>query len=195
MHLPFEPHELSTELVDTGAARAAESLAELVGCYVHLDVCEIYRLPVDELPKLIVDQATILQSFKGKVCGKAMLLFPTANSRAMAALLAGYPAARDIALFEQASVLSEVGNIVLNGVLSSVARLIDDQLYYEGPCFYLDGQLQERLAAKLPTQAEAIQLLAADLSLQIRSREIRGTLLLAFYQETIAPVAKEYSTA
>ena len=118
-----------TELFNHGVGQAAKSLSELAGEEVRLSAPR-----VEEVPKQnIVDQmdtrganriCAVRQEFTGAITTEALLMFPFQQSLQLVQMMVGDGVPLEtLSEMEQES-LAEIGNIVLNAVLSSVVDLL-----------------------------------------------------------------------
>lgn len=175
MQLIDEKLDAMTEVVNIGIGRAAASLSDLVGERIELHVPRVRLLDIYNSDCLSETGLSVVQGFNGAVAGNAMLVFPSQSGRVLASLLAGGVAPEDLQPYEVSGILSEVGNIVLNGVLGSIANVMQANLSYEVPVFHLDQAVCDALG-----KVGDGQLLVADAALAVQSRRIDGKVLLAF---------------
>lgn len=177
MQLNNEHLDALGEVVNIGVGRAAASLSELLGTRIELRVPEIEIRPRLESQET---EIAILQNFEGNVSGTALLAFPTESGQQLAKMLGGYELDEDLSVIELSGILSEVGNIVLNGVLGSMANMIDDDLKYSVPDFFVDRPV-ESLIQRTGNESEASDsLVVADTNFSVRSKNISGSIVLAF---------------
>jgi chemotaxis protein CheC len=118
-----------TELVNIGVSRAAVSLRQMVGRHVVLSVPSIEVTSRETAATLMTERelgplVTVSQTFTGAFSGRAMLIFPAANSVALARAVAG----DDLALEElpdfEDEALKETGNVVLTNCLATMANML-----------------------------------------------------------------------
>jgi len=122
-----------TELVNLGVSRAANSLRELAGEEVLLTVPAVVILAREEAA-IVIGQASankliaVRQAFQGEFSGCALLIFPQQNSLELVrAVTKGQLSLEDIVELEQEA-LAEVGNIILNGCMATIANLLERSL-------------------------------------------------------------------
>jgi len=122
-----------TELVNIGVSRAAVALRGLVGEQVLLSVPSLSVLSRAEAAALLERPEShllvaIRQAFHGEFSGRALLIFPEANSLELVRAVArGELELEDIIELEQEA-LAEIGNIILNGCMATVASLLQRRL-------------------------------------------------------------------
>lgn len=129
--------DMLTEAFNLGMGKAAASLSEMVQEEVLLSVPEITFLSHEEAAIELSNQSSghlsgVSQGFSGPFGGEAMLLFPIDKSLDLVRMLLQdtVPLENLTELEEEA--LNEIGNIILNAGLSSLANLFGQEI-----CTYL----------------------------------------------------------
>ena len=118
-----------TELVNIGVSRAAASLRKMVGSEVLLSVPSIEVITQREAAALIGERevgemVAVRQDFTGAFSGRALLIFPKAHTLELVRAVVGE---EDVEGMEQEA-LAEIGNIILNGCLGSMANMLRQSL-------------------------------------------------------------------
>lgn len=127
-----------TELVNIGVSRAAASLRDMVGEQVFLSVPSVAILSRVRAADLIsLHDASFLigvrQAFHGEFSGRALLIFPESNSLELVRAVVGdHLSFEDILELEQEA-LAEIGNIILNGCIATIANLLQRSLMMSLP--------------------------------------------------------------
>ncbi len=122
-----------TELVNIGVSRAAAGLRKMVSEQVLLSVPSVEVVSRHTAASLVgereSDQLTaVRQDFAGAFSGRALLIFPQGNSQELIRAVVGETiAADDLAEMEQEA-LAEIGNVVLNGCLATMANMLHESL-------------------------------------------------------------------
>jgi chemotaxis protein CheC len=122
-----------TEVVNIGVSRAANSLRDLVGEQVFLTVPSLAILTRAEAAALISRRSgnqliAVRQAFQGEFAGSALLIFPETNSlELIRAVTKGELSLEDIIELEQEA-LAEIGNIILNSCMATIANLLQRSL-------------------------------------------------------------------
>jgi len=119
-----------TEIFNIGAGRAASSLSEIVGDQVMLSVprVQLYRsaeINADVLSLNSPRLGAVKQRFSGPFTADAMLVFT--EDRALEIvhdMMGSQVGVEDVAEFEQEA-MCELGNIILNACLSSMADMLE----------------------------------------------------------------------
>lgn len=177
-----EQKDVFKELVNIGLGRAAGILNELVQSRVYLQTPVIYAFKVKSLednldlfgPKPL---ASVVTNFSGPYSGVSALVFPPEAALNLVSLLTGEEPYLPNLDTLRIGTLSEVGNIVLNGVLGSIANMLGHRLHFSLPLVVEDTFskfITDRFA-----NPESV-LLVAKTHFSIQNREIDGDILLLF---------------
>lgn len=175
-----------TELMNIGVGRAAGMLNEMVDSPIELHVPSVKILAAGELMGELEQSSeeslsSVRLGFGGPIEGTAMLLFPTDSAAKLVGALTGEePGTPDLDAL-RAGTLSEVGNIVINGVMGSIGNLLDLPLTYELP-IYLEASLELLFERAQGQESGATDpaVLVAHTSFTLRDLEVQGTILLIF---------------
>jgi len=118
-----------TELVNIGVSRAAASMRKMVGEQVFLSVPSVEVVSRDSAAALIREReagslVAVRQDFDGAFSGRALLIFPEANSLELVnAVTGGELSPEEITEMEREA-LAETGNVVLNSCLATMANML-----------------------------------------------------------------------
>ena len=117
------------EIGNMGVSRAATSLRQMLGEQVLLSVPAVQivtprdRRPAGrtgQSPKLVAVQ----QAFEGPFSGRALLIFPEAQSLELVRSIVGdEQSLEDVIALEQEA-LAETGNVILNACLATIANVL-----------------------------------------------------------------------
>ena len=169
------------EIVNIGVGHAASSLSELIGSRINLRVPAVSLVAPDACDPNCTEGMSIVQPFDGSLSGSALLVFPTDSGQALARLLGGYDESEEIPEFETSGILSEIGNIVLNGVLGSLANAIETDLLYQVPEFFVNKTFASLVATDTAQCQDALSpVLMADTDFSVESSDIHGSIVIAF---------------
>lgn len=118
-----------TELVNIGVSRAAASLGTMVGEQVLLSVPSVMVVSRARAAELIGPAqnellVAVRQAFSGDVSGRALLIFPEKNSLELVRAVAGKDLSLEDILELEHEALAEIGNIILNACMGTVANLL-----------------------------------------------------------------------
>lgn len=143
------------ELVNIGVSRAATGLRNMVGEPVILSVPSVEVVNRHAAATLIQERESdqliaVRQDFVGVFSGRALLIFPQANSMALVRAVAGDELSSDELIALENEALAETGNVVLNSCLATMANMLQESLDIslpqvirgDGPIFF---ELNERI--------------------------------------------------
>ena len=121
------------ELVNIGVSRAAASLGTMVGEQVLLSVPSVMLVSRSRAAELISASrldllVAVRQEFHGDVSGRALLIFPEKNSLELVRAVAGEGLSLEDILELEHEALAEIGNIILNACIATVANLLERSL-------------------------------------------------------------------
>lgn len=198
MRLKPEEIDALKELINIGVGKAAAVLSEMVNCHINLQVPYIKILTPGELQAEIEELgkqhiAAVQLGFKGPFSGSAALVFPPDSASKLVAVLTGEePGTLDLDSV-RAGTLSEVGNIVINGVMGSIANVLKQQLNYSLPN-YTEDRIENLLA--LNDLDPAITVILARTRFSIEQLHIEGDIILIFelgsFDALIAAINQDY---
>jgi chemotaxis protein CheC len=166
-----------TEIMNVGVGRAAASLSLMVKEEIQLSVPStelLYGTAARERLERSSDRmVAVREVFSGLVSGSAALLFPQAKSLDLVRMVLDENlTAEEVTELEQEA-LVEIGNIILNGCLSSIADSLVGEIETSIPVL-----LHANLATILPQSAGAEPvLLVLTIDFTIRSRDIQGHIV------------------
>ena len=174
---PLELDALS-EVFNHGVGQAAFALSELAGEEVQLSAPKIEELSKRSITEHLSAQGAdricaVRQGFSGVINTDALLMFPVDQSLQLVQLMVGdeFPLAQ-LSEMEQES-LAEIGNILLNSVVSSVADML--QIEFEGTLPQVElGQVGHLLDSE---QGLEDLILSLQIDFSIDSRQIKGYLV------------------
>ncbi|HCR12967.1 MAG TPA: chemotaxis protein CheX [Solidesulfovibrio sp.] len=143
--MPLSPLQLDIlqELINIGVGRAAGMLNQMVNTHIQLQVPVLRVLTQTQVGELYAERPTSVFSavqlgFTGEFAGVSALIFPPESASKLVAVVLGKEEglADDEAM--RRGTLQEVGNIVLNGVMGSIANILREPLRYSPPDFIED---------------------------------------------------------
>ncbi|RAK57545.1 chemotaxis protein CheX [Phenylobacterium deserti] len=122
-----------TELVNIGVSRAASSLRQMVQRQVFLSVPSIEVISRRDAATLMAEReigplVAVRQEFTGAFAGRALLIFPEANSLALVRAVTGDELSEAEAADLEDEALAETGNVVLNNCLATMANMLQRPL-------------------------------------------------------------------
>ena len=186
------------ELLNIGMGRASASLSEMVGEEVELSVPKVDTLSQEEaierIKGLVGDNITaVKESFKGAFWGDALLLFPEEHSLELVrALIKDDTLPLDMLTEMEQEALTEVGNIILNACLGSLANIFQENLEFALPQ-YSQGSCEDVIKSNTSsgTSSEGVLLLQMNFALQ--KTKVSGYLTLIMDVASMHALSKQLS--
>ena len=117
------------EIANMGVSRAANSLRQMVGEQVLLSVPAVKIVTRQAASKLVEPNnskklVAVQQTFDGPFAGKALLIFPEAQSLELVRAIVGDEHSLEDVIDLEQEALAETGNIILNGCLATIANVL-----------------------------------------------------------------------
>ncbi len=170
------------EIVNIGVGRAAGQLNEMTGSHIRLKIPFVDLVPFQDITKeeekIIQGKvlSAVLLDFKGSFSGVTAIVFPPESALALVMLLTGETEDSPDLDVMRIEALKEVGNIVINAVMGSIANVLSEHLTYSLPVYY-EGPVGDIAGLKKERPADEWVLLARA-SFLIESLNIEGDILL-----------------
>ena len=179
------------EIANMGVSRAANSLRQMVGEQVFLSVPTVQIVTRQAASKLVERNnskrlVAVQQSFEGPFGGRALLIFPEAQSLEIVRSIVGDEHSLDDVIDLEQEALAETGNIILNGCLATIANMLHRTMRMSLPSIVRgDG------AALFGSAALAEQfVLFLYIDFNIKKRDVRGFIALLMDLPSIAALKK-----
>lgn len=183
MNLTVDQLDTLQELVNIGVGRAASVLNEMIDSHIRLQVPFIRVFsPMqmqDELEKRLGRSyvSAVRLGFTGSFSGIAQLVFPTDSASKLVAVLTNEELGTPDLDAVKIGTLTEVGNIVINGVMGSMGNLLKQHLNYSLP-IYLEDTVERLLTAN--SVESTTKVLLAQTRFTIEQLQIAGDIILIF---------------
>ncbi len=183
MHLTDDQIDALQELVNIGVGRAASVLNEMVEARIILQIPFIKVLSPLNLKEELEGRfniedylAAVRLGFTGSFCGAAELVFPTESASTLVAVLTGEEMGTPDLDAVRIGTLSEVGNIVINGVIGSITNVLKQHLNYTMPV-YIEDTIENLLTSDSDSN---VAILLAQTRFTIEKLQILGDIILIF---------------
>ena len=173
--------DILTELINIGIGQGAKMLNEMIESQINLQVPFLKLLAKVEVQEVLrqrlgYDKLSSIQlDFKGYFAGSAKLVFPRESAANLVAVLTGKNLENADLDIVQIGTLTEVGNIVINGVMGSLGNKLYKQIYYDVPCY-----AEEDIAQLVPMEEPNNSVLLAQAKFDIEDLQITGDIILFF---------------
>ncbi|WP_135075133.1 chemotaxis protein CheX [Terasakiella sp. SH-1] len=177
--------DIFIELLNIAVGQAAAGLSELVQEKIDMFVPNLHTLSEREASALVDEklghQATVIsERFSGIVPGQIMLLFPQAESLILVRKMLGEEMDEASASEVEQEALSEIGNMILNSCLSSLADAFEGRFIGELPV-YASGQ-----ASRLFKGKEDQEILFIEVNFRLSESDINGYIVIILSIEGMA---------
>lgn len=179
------------ELVNIGIGRSAGSLNSLTGHHVTLHVPDIQISQIDELKEKIPhpDSAFSLvsQEYSGSFEGTVVLMFPQNSAESLFLLLTGESERNPENDELWSMTILEVGNIIVNAVIGSIANSIGKKIEFHIP-EYREDSLNHILDHDQFVHSHSVIVVHARFS--VEEQDIVGDIVLLLADRSIDILAE-----
>jgi len=175
------------EIANMGVARAATSLRQMLGEQVLLSVPAVHVVTREVAAELVERDnssklVAVQQSFEGPFSGRALLIFPEAQSLELVRSIVGADQSLEDVIDLEQEALAETGNVILNACLATIANVLRKSMRMSLPTIIRgDGAT---LFAQPPGGGNLVLFLYIDFT--IKSRGMRGFIALLMDLPSIA---------
>jgi chemotaxis protein CheC len=185
--------DVIAEIANMGVSRAANSLRQMVGHEVLLSVPAVNLVTREAAARLVERNSysklvAVQQSFEGPFSGRALLIFPAAQSLELVRSIVGDEHSLEDIIDLEHEALAETGNIILNACLATIANVLRQTMRMSLPAVVRgDG------GKLFDVQSDAAQgnlVLFLYIDFTVKNREIRGFIALLLDLPAIAELKK-----
>ncbi len=182
----ISPEQLDAlkEMIGVGMGKAADMLNEMLESHIELKVPSLSIIKSNELKHSKVNTAlgegklaSISLGFQGSFNGNSTLVFPEESAAKLVVALTNEEPGSTGLDSVMAGTLSEVGNIVVNGVMGSISNYLTNLVNYSLPS-YVEGELQEILRLKDLSEDSTIMLV--ETTFNVQSLHVEGSIFIVF---------------
>jgi chemotaxis protein CheC len=169
------------EIANMGVSRAAASLRQMVGEQVLLSVPAVNIVSRAEASRLAergnaAKLVAVQQSFEGPFDGRALLIFPEAQSLELVRSIVGEEHSLEDVIDLEQEALAETGNIILNACLATIANVLRKTMRMSLPSV-IRGDGATLFDIKAAT-ANVDLVLFLYIDFTIKNRDIKGFIAL-----------------
>ena len=177
------------EIANMGVSRAANSLRLLVGEEVLLSVPSVRIVTREAASKLVEREnakklVAVRQTFEGPFDGKALLIFPEAQSLELVRSIVGDEHSLEDVIDLEQEALAETGNIILNGCLATIANVLNRTMRMSLPSI-VRGDGATLFEVQGPVSGEQF-VLFLYIDFNIKTRDVHGFIALLMDLPSIA---------
>ena len=167
------------EISNIAMARAANSLRQMVEHEVLLSVPTIEILSQEGAAQIVAKPdnpklVAVRQDFSGAFSGRALLIFPEANSLELVRVVVGRQLPLEDIVDLEDEALAETGNIILNSLVATIANLFKRGLKMSLPVVVRGDS--RRMFESIETPERLVLFL--HIKFEISKKEIRGFVAL-----------------
>lgn len=189
MFLSELQRDILTEIFSIGAGHGADVLNSMTQSHIHLQIPLLKIVKFSDLysgaPLLKNKElATVNLPFHGKLTGAAFLVFPTPDALKLVSLFINH---NDNAIsFDAArrNAMNEIGNIVLNAVIGSVANVLDIHFQFAPPQFAESTQNDAAIFGKEYGQ-ESTTVIVAQTRFVVEDKKIEAELVILLQLDSL----------
>ena len=193
MPLTLEQDDYLTEVINIGMGKAVSILNEMTDIKVNLCVPKVQLLPISEVIshfKNTQKMVTVKLSFNGEFAGDSLILFPQKSGEKLVELLTGEVVEEDDSSGLTAEVLTEVGNIVLNSMVGSLANIFISNFTYSVPLYEYDTP-ENIITKNQRDEFSSSYALIATTNFNMDDNNIQGDILMLFNVSSITSFINE----
>jgi chemotaxis protein CheC len=176
------------EIANMGVSRAAASLRRMVGEQVLLSVPAV-NIVSRRVASRMVEKGhssklvAVQQSFEGPFSGRALLIFPEAQSLELVRSIVGEEHSLEDVIDLEQEALAETGNIILNACLATIANVLRRTMRMSLPSI-VRGDGDTLFAVREESGDGLVLFLYIDFT--IKNRDVRGFIALLMGLPSIA---------
>ncbi len=169
-----------TELVNVSVSKAAVTLSKMVRGGVSLTVPKVRVVPRAAAAAALTtrpeDQLVAVgEEFQGTFSGAAVMVFPVSNSLELVRAVLPHMADLDEIIEMEQEALSEIGNILINSCLSTLANMLHQRITTSLPRV-IYGAAMEILAYGGGSDSDHVMIFHVDF--MMKERGIHGFILI-----------------
>ena len=182
MNIKEEELDFLKELINIGMGRGANSLNSLLSTHVDLNAPLVRVLNLGEVEKAMAGNshgklASVSIRFRGEAAGDTILAFPQESAAKLVSLLTESGSSEmDMDSLKEGA-LTEIGNIILNGVMGSFANMLKRHLTFTIPS-YREGTLKDLLPGKYSEDGHVIVMVLTNF--KVKEHLIEGNIYILF---------------
>ncbi|MDQ6994858.1 MAG: chemotaxis protein CheC [Mariprofundaceae bacterium] len=184
IQLNSEQEDVLSELVNMGVGSASAILNEMIGHHIRLQVPKVKLIRKEDLSQYVnycenESLSSVKMGFEGSFDGNAVLVFPQEAASILVSSLTDEPQDSPDMNELKSGTLTEIGNILINGVMGSMSNFLDVRLNYSVPD-YLECDVKHLSCLG----GHDASILLAEASFTIDDLKVQGDILLFFHMSS-----------
>ncbi|MCU0632945.1 MAG: chemotaxis protein CheC [Methanolinea sp.] len=177
------------ELINIGVGKAAGILGELTSSHVILQVPTLHIVEVGERPRYTSGDSLlsmVFLDFSGPLKGRMAILFSPESAANLVILLTDESDTTAEMDMIRSETLTEIGNILINGVMGTISNFIGEPLTYALPVY-----TENRAAYLAEPFGDSDHVLYATTQFQVKGRNVQGDILIMLEHGSLFPLIRK----
>lgn len=171
-----------SEMVNIGMGKAASILNEMLDSHIELAVPSVTMLDLEKPSEQLIDLksceiASVQLDFHGSFSGNAELVISLENAEKLVVALTDEKPDSDNFDTVTAETLYEIGNILINAIVGSIANILTTQIDFSPPN-YREGKFEDLVKLNNPKGSVAFLLVSTNCAVQ--DSQITVNIFLVF---------------
>jgi len=185
--------DIITELINTGIGRAASALSELLNTEIYLNVLSLKILNSQDLIQYLEQMISqefvvITQAFSGGLNGEGIVSFPVTKGKTLINILLEESENPDESFnVLELEAISEVGNLVINAIGSTIADMVGTELSFKLPSISISQQI-----IKFNEDVSDNLYIIGETNFSVKEKDIEGKIIFAFSYENIEMIVSKF---
>lgn len=183
-----------SEIIKNATSRAVQGLSEMIGLSMQPSVLNVELVNIENITPetlLLKDKnfGVLTQTFTGLVTAEVMLLFAQENVLHIVQKMLGAEADIETVQECEGEAMCELGNIMMNAYLSSIADRLHMPIDSAVPCYTV--KTQDDVAQYIKNDTKTDFVLASHVELDIEQNVIEGKLLFLINSDSLAHITNK----
>jgi len=183
--------DLITEIVNIGTGKASATLSEVLNSKIELRVPLVKVDRYQDIKRAVevrkINYNKIILKFDGGIQGAAGMVFMQPTSEKLVKVLMDVDPDSDGFEEVKKEIVSEMGNLILNGVVGSLSNILETKVHYEVPYYYESGKI---IDSSLVSDSTSLIMLCIA-TMRVKSHDFEFDLILVF-SDTSFTKLREY---
>ena len=169
------------ELFNIGIGKAAAIINDILDVHINIKVVSARVLSFDTYKNELLTHNTsgyfsaVRMKYENSFSGIAALVFPPDSANRVFSLITRKIHSAHTQTVVKPETLSEVGNILLNGIMGSISNILGTRLSFSVP-EYIENKIEHIL--EIDEFAEGLEILVGEICFEIKQHEIVATTII-----------------